>query len=131
MSLLLMSACSSSTVNSYYPAEEHAKPQYIADKRIITDSSLKDYAKVVSMNQVYIDGLLKIQLRITNTSSQIRTVNSQFTWVDANGMAIASSTSKWQTLVLEGGETRFISAVAPSKNVVDFTVKFLADVRNY
>jgi hypothetical protein len=46
-------------------------------------------------------------------------------------MQIQSPTSAWQTLTLEGGETKYISAVAPSPNASDFSVKFLADVREY
>ena len=127
---ILVCSCSS-TVNTYEPAEEFAKPQYIADKRIITDSSLKDCAKVVAINQAYVDGLLKIQVRLANVSSEVCSVNYQFSWVDANGMQVGTSTSKWETVVLEGGEHKFISAVAPSVAAVDFTLKFLADVREY
>ena len=129
VSLIFLTGCS--TINTVEPAESKARLQMVNDKRITTDSAVADYAYVASVNQQIVGGLLKIQLKVVNKTVAYRTVNYKFVWVDKDGMQIQSPTSTWQTLALEGGEVKYISAVAPSPNASDFTVKFLADVREY
>lgn len=124
-----LAACS--TVNTSSRAVPQGTPQNVADKRIITDSTLKSYARVESVNESRVGGLLKVQAIILNSSAAARTVNYKFSWFDKNGMEIASTpTAAWRTLVLEGGEERAISAVATDANAVDFVLKLLPDVRD-
>ena len=129
LSLLFLAGCS--TINTVEPAESSARPQMVNDKRITTDSAVNDYAYVSAVNQQIVGGLLKIQLKVVNKTVAYRTVNYKFDWFDASGMQVPSPNSAWQTLTLEGGETKYISAVAPTTTARDFTVKFLADVREY
>ncbi|MBR4596908.1 MAG: YcfL family protein [Opitutales bacterium] len=125
----LLAGCAS-TINSYENADTQAAIKAVADKRVITDSALKSKACVVQINQAKAGGLLKVQAKIANNTSDYCAVNYKFTWFDKDGMEFDSTTSKWQTLVLEGKETKFISAVAPSDSVADFSLKLLEDVRN-
>lgn len=120
-----------STVNTVEPAQSAARPNMVNDKRVITDSAVNDYARVEAVSSAVVGGLLKIQLKVYNRTTAYRTVNYKFSWFDANGMEIVSAASPWLTLALEGGETKFVSAVAPSAAAADFSVKFLADVRDY
>ncbi len=124
------SACSS-TINTIEPKDSSVKAQYISDKRIITDSSLADSAKVKALNVVRVGGLLKVQVEVFNSTSEPKNINYRFSWIDNNGMLVSSPASAWQTLVMEGREVCFISAVAPSESVNDFTLKLLSDVREY
>ena len=128
--VLFFSACSS-TVNTIEPKNSSVKAQYISDKRIITDSSLADSAKIKTLNVVRGGGLLKVQVEVFNSTSEPKNINYKFSWIDNNGMSVSSPASAWQTLVMEGKEVRFISAVAPSENVNDFTLKLISDVREY
>lgn len=130
VSLVFLMGCSS-TINTIEPVESKAHPQIIGDKRITTDSAVAEYAYVASVNKQIVNGLLKIQLKIVNKTNSYRAVNYKFAWFDKNGMQVQTPTSAWQTLALEGRETKYISAVAPTPNANDFTVKFLADVREY
>ena len=45
-------------------------------------------------------------------------------------MQANSPNSVWITLPIEGGESRTVSAVAPNKNVADFKLKLMPDVRD-
>ncbi len=127
LSALFLTACS--TVNTVERANSQAQPQMINDKRIITDSGLDDYAYVAAVNKSVVGGLLKIQLKVVNRTVALRAFNYKFSWFDKEGMEVSQNSATWIPITLEGGETRYISAVAPSLNAYDFTVKFLADVR--
>ena len=45
-------------------------------------------------------------------------------------MAINSPNSVWISIPIEGGESRNISAVAPSPKAADFKLKLMPDVRD-
>ena len=119
-----------STVNTAERAQAQSSPQMVNDNRIITDGAQNDYAYIAGINESRVGGLLKIQVRIVNSTSAYRSVNYKFTWIDKDGMEIESATSPWMTLVLEGGESKYISALAPNPNVCDFTLKLLPNVRD-
>ncbi|MBO7521653.1 MAG: YcfL family protein [Opitutales bacterium] len=128
ISAALIAGCAS-TVNTYEPANQQAAISPVKDKRVITDSSLSSKAFVSQINKAEVGGLLKVQAKIVNNTSDYCMINYKFTWIDKDGMEFDSTTSKWQNIVLEGREAKFVSAVAPSPNVVDFTLKLLSDVR--
>ncbi len=123
-----LSACS--TVNTVERAEANATPNLVNDKRIITDGGLSDYAYVAQVSERYVGGLLQIQAKIVNSTSATRQVNYKFTWFDKSGMVVPSATSTWLTLVIEGGQNQYISAVAPSKNACDFKLELLPNKRD-
>lgn len=125
---LLSAACS--IVNTVERAEPLYQEKTVKDKRIITDGGLEDGAHVKSVNEARVGGLLKIQANIANTTSSPKQINYKFSWIDKNGMEVPSATSNWSTLILEGKESKYISAVAPNENVCDFTLKLLENVRD-
>lgn len=120
---LLLGGCQN--VNTYENAESRATPNYVADKRVITDNTLAGAVRVVSINQAMVSGnLLKIQATVENLKSSTRTVNYKFEWVDQDGMSIGSPNEVWKSLTLQGRETQTISTVAISPKAVDFRLKF-------
>ena len=120
---LLFGGCQN--VNTYENAESHATPNYVADKRVITDNTLAGAVRVVSINQATVSGnLLKIQATVENLSSKARTFNYKFEWIDQDGMAVNSPNEVWKALALQGRETSTISTVAISPKAVDFKLKF-------
>lgn len=124
--------CACDTVNTFERANPIATKKMVDDVRIITDSAVDDYAFVAGINEGFTPGgFLKIQAEIVNRSSAYRNVNYKFEWFDVNGMQANSITSAWISLPIEGGESKMISAVAPNKNVCDFRLKLMPDVRDY
>jgi uncharacterized protein YcfL len=120
---LLLGGCAN--VNTYENAESHATPNYVADKRVITDNTLAGTVRVVSINQATVSGnLLKIQATVENLKSSAQTLNYKFEWVDQDGMAVNSPNETWKSLPLQGRETTTISTVAVSPKAVDFKLKF-------
>ena len=122
--LLLLAGCAEN-VNTYENADSKATPNYIADKRVITDNTLAATIRVTSINQSTVSGdLLKVQASVENLRSSLRTVYYKFEWVAQDGMAIDSPNETWKTLTLQGRESSTISTVAISPRAVDFKLKF-------
>ena len=121
--MLLLAGCTS--VNTYERGQSQAAPNYIADKRVITDNTLAGTFRVVSINQGTVSGnLLKIQATVENLKSSLRTLNYKFEWVDGEGMAVDSPNETWKTAQFQGRETQTISTVAITPRAVDFRLKF-------
>ncbi|HND62896.1 MAG TPA: YcfL family protein [Opitutaceae bacterium] len=121
--VLLLTGCTN--VNTYERAQSQATPNYVADKRVITDNTLAGTFRVVSINQGTVSGnLLKIQATVENLKSSLRTLNYKFEWVDADGMAVDSPNETWKAIQFQGRETQTISTVAITPRAVDFRLKF-------
>lgn len=120
----LLSGCATN-VNTYERAESQASPNYVADKRVITDNSLAGTFRVASINQATVSGnLLKIQATVENLKSSTRTLNYKFEWVDVDGMAVETPNETWKALRLQGRETATIGTVSVNPRAVDFRLKF-------
>lgn len=121
--LAALSGCATN-VNTVERAQSQATPDYVADKRVITDNTLARTVRVVSINQATVSGnLLKIQATLENLKSNPRSIRYKFEWFDQSGMAIGSPNETWKTLMLQGRETTTVSTVAINPRAVDFVLK--------
>ena len=135
MVLLCASACQDS-VNTVENAEKSMAPTSIADKRYITDGFLKDRLLLKGVNvSETAGGLLQVQVTAINartgffselwsgmTGDTPYRVDYKFTWLDANGMAVESALSIWETVTITPGETVYFRSVAPNKSCRDFVL---------
>ncbi len=120
--VLLVMGCTN--VNTYERAQSQATPNYVADKRVITDNTLAGSIRVVSINQATVSSnLLRIQASVENLTSSTRTLNYKFEWVDNEGMAVDSPNETWKSIMLQGRETQTVSTVAITPRAVDFRLK--------
>lgn len=123
--LLTLCGCRTS-VNSIENAQKEGQRQMISDSRVITDGSLAKKVSFVGINQTMTPGgLLKIQIELLNRKRSLQRFSYQFEWFDANGMLINNVASPTVPDQIEGGESKFISSVAPTPTARDFRVKFL------
>jgi uncharacterized protein YcfL len=98
----------------------------ISDSRVITDGSLAKKVSFVGINQSMTPGgLLKIQIELINRKSSLQRFSYQFEWFDASGMLINNIASPTVPDQIEGGESKFISSLAPNPACKDFRVKFI------
>ena len=112
-------------VNTVERAVPQATPHYVADKRVITDSTLAGSLGILNVNQVRVStDLLKIQVQLENLKSSTMNFRYRVEWYDQDGMKIDSPTDLWKPITLQGRETSTISSVATSPRAVDFVVKF-------
>lgn len=122
----LFIGCHTGSVNTVERAEPVARRQLIVDKRIEHDPFLKQKLGIVAINQSMTPGgLLQVQIEVLNRTSSYQRFNYQFEWFDANGMRVSTPASTWVTTQLEGGESKFITGVAPTPACQDFRVKFI------
>jgi uncharacterized protein YcfL len=120
---LLGSGCATS-VNTVSRSEPQATPSYVADQRVITDSSLGRKVAIVSVNEAKVSGdLLKIQVTLENRSTKPQAFTYKFDWIATDGMELSAPTGGWKQIQLEGRETRAVAAVATSPKAVDFRLK--------
>jgi uncharacterized protein YcfL len=120
---LLLAGCATN-VNTVERAQPLAAPNYVSDKRVITDNTLANTFRVVAINQGTVSGnLLKIQATVENLRSSVRTLNYKFEWTDKDGMAVGSPNETWKSVRLQGRETTTLSTVAITPRAVDFTLK--------
>jgi uncharacterized protein YcfL len=121
--LVAFSGCATN-VNSVERAQPQATPDYVADKRVVTDNTLARTVRVNSVNQSTVSGnLLKVQATLENLKSNARTVRYKFEWIDDSGMSVGSPNETWKTITLMGRETTTVSTVAVNPRAVDFVLK--------
>ena len=126
VSMLLAGGCKTTTVNTVENAQPTAKKEMVSDKRIITDSSLAKKVYVVGVNDAKTPGgLIQVQLEVVNQTSSRQRFTYHVQWFDANGMQLSSTTAAILPCVIEGKETRYLSAVAPHPACKDFRVQFM------
>ena len=127
--LFVFTSCT--TVNTVERATPIGTKQMIADKRVITDDTLKRKVSIVGMNEgMTPGGFLQVQIEVLNRKNSMQTFSYRFEWFDMNGMLVDTPTSVWIPRQIEGQETLTITAVAPTTTAKDFRVKFMENVRN-
>jgi len=122
-SLLALTGCATN-VNTVERAQPRATPDYIADKRVVTDNTLARTVRVNSVNQETVSGnLLKVQATLENLKNNPRTVRYKFEWINDAGMSIGSPNETWKVITLQGRETTTVSTVSVNPRAVDFMFK--------
>lgn len=112
------------TVNTVERAEPIGSPNYVDDKRVITDQSLNSTVRILSVNEDIVSGnLRRIQVRVQNVRSSARSFSYRFEWFDDAGMQVTTSSNAWQSRRIQGKETLSLTAVAPNPRAVDFVLK--------
>jgi uncharacterized protein YcfL len=123
--LLAVTGCRTS-MNSIENSQKEGQRQMISDSRVITDGSLAKKVSFVGINQTMTPGgLLKVQIELLNRKRSLQRFSYQFEWFDANGMLINNVASSAVPDQIDGGESKFISSLAPNPACKDFRVKFL------
>jgi uncharacterized protein YcfL len=125
VALLAVAGCRTS-MNTVENAQKEGQRQMISDSRVVTDRSLANKVSIVGVNQSMTPGgLLKVQVELLNRKTSLQRFSYHFEWFDANGMLIENVASPTVPDQIEGGESKFISSVAPNPACKDFRLKFL------
>jgi uncharacterized protein YcfL len=127
-SLAVIVGCSTQSVNTVENANPAATRAMVTDKRIITDSSLNKAVHVVGVNEVPGE-FRKVQVELLNTTSSVKSFSYLFEWFDRDGMLVSTPTASFVPRQIEGGESLFISGVAPKPDAKDFRLKLIENVR--
>ena len=114
------------TMNSVENAQKEGQRNMIADQRVVTDPGLGRAVFVVGVNTgMTPGGVLKVQVELLNRTKSLHPFSYRFEWFDQNGMQVGGSLSPVVADQIEGGESKFISAIAPTPACKDFRLKLL------
>lgn len=122
LTLNLLIGCT--TPNTVERAEPVGQRQMVTDKRIITDASLNRAVRIVGVNETPGE-FLKVQIELQNTTRSLKRFNYRFEWFDAQGMQVNTPTTTYIPRQIEGKESLFISAIAPTPTAKDFRLKLI------
>lgn len=122
----MATGCATS-MNTVEPAQPSYQKQMIADKRMISDPSLSRKVSIVGLNEAMTPGGVKqIQVEVYNATRSLQRFNYRVQWFDGAGMQVNTPLSSGMTsMTIEGRESKYIRAVAPNPNVVDFKIQFI------
>jgi uncharacterized protein YcfL len=115
------------TVNSVENTQKTGQPLVMNDTRVVTDTSLGRSVDVVAVNTITTSaGFLKVQVQLKNHTFSRQNFLYHFEWFDINGMQVNNVVSASLPDQIEGGETKFITGMAPNPDCKDFRLKFIA-----
>lgn len=124
--VLLATGCQTA-VNTTELAEPNGRREFVADKRLVTDSSLNRKVNIRAVNQaVDVGGLVKVQVELANLTYSVQSFSYQFEWFDDKGMLVSGPATVFVPRQIEGRESIFISATAPGERAKDFRLKLIA-----
>jgi uncharacterized protein YcfL len=124
--VLTVAGCHTTPVNSVENAQKSGQRYMIPDQRVVTDMSLNHKVSVVGVNTAMTAGnVLKVQVELLNESRKLQRFAYTFEWFDDKGMQINNVTSATIADQIDGRESKFISAVAPTPACTDFRLKLI------
>ena len=111
-------------INSVENAQKEGQRTMISDQRVVTDMGLNKSVSVVGLNTAMTPGgVLKVQAELLNRTKSLHRFSYRFEWFDLNGMQLTTVMTTTVPDQIEGGESKFISAVAPTPACKDFRLK--------
>ncbi len=111
-------------INSVENAQKEGQRTMVADQRVVTDTGLNKSVSVVGLNtDMTPGGVLKVQAELLNRTKSFHRFSYRFEWFDINGMQLTTVMTITVADQIEGGESKFISAVAPTSACKDFRLK--------
>lgn len=121
----VLAGCST-TVNTAERAQPAGQRQMLSDKRIVTDRGLDRAVRIVGLNETQTpDGFVKVQVEVLNTTRSVKSFSYKVEWFDAAGIIVDTPATASITRQIEGKESLFLTAVAPTPAAKDFRFKFM------
>jgi len=116
LAALAAASCRSTPVNSVEPAPDDYE-------KVVVSGVLDQSAKLGAVRSAREDGLLQVQVDVTNTTRSRFTLQYLFEWFDGNGMQVAGTSAVWKQLTLQPGETTALRGLASDRAAADFRLK--------
>lgn len=84
------------------------------------NSRLARRIAVVRLDRADIGGLLKAAVTVQSRSDDTEALQYKWTWFDAKGFEVNSSSQPWQPVLVYGMQTTSIQGLAPNPSAKDF-----------
>ena len=103
---------------------------HVADRRMMVDKDVADRIAVISVNTSTVGSdMLKVQVELLNKTEKLQRFVYYFEWYDVHGMQIGTLSSLMPDEI-DGGQSKFISGVAPTPSCTDFRVRLMRSKSN-
>lgn len=130
---LIISSCQNS-VNSVENSEKQAQPNFVKNKRVVTDGVLDDRISILRVDSKEMDsGLLAVQVKLRSQRVGFWSwlikgdapykIAYRFHWQDESGMDITTAASTWIEKDILPGDTVTLTTIAPNVRCKDFLLK--------
>lgn len=80
------------------------------------------YLEVTDLKEVQKNGLLNIQVEITNRSRGNQQLFYRFKWLDSSGLAVWKE-EPWKPLMIHGQQKQIFTVVGPTPKATDFRLQ--------
>lgn len=80
------------------------------------------YLKVSEMRVAKRDGLLAVQVEVTNTDASNQQLYYRFKWLDESGFSVWGE-EVWKPVVIYGKQKKLINEIAPTPRATDFRME--------
>ena len=118
------------SVNTVENADKDGVPNFIQDRRVITDTRMANRVNVTAINTATTDnGFLRVQVLLTNRSNSQQTIFYSLEWYDGDGMIVSTASGGWTQQQFMARETRAFTFTAPNPRAKDFVIKLMANPR--
>ena len=126
--VLTAAAAGCQSTNTYASAERPVEVDPLLLSRIETDPGLAKVARVTGARekvpQFVGDGPYVAQVEVTNRTGKPQKFLYQWDWVTPDGLIYQSNArDRWQTELIRGGETVFLTGTAPTDDIREFRLK--------
>jgi uncharacterized protein YcfL len=92
-----------------------------AASKVVSMDKLKNIV-VGAMRVARENGFLTVNVQLSNTSFNNKTMYYRFAWLGPEGFPVGEEET-WKSLTLYGTQTSFLPAIAPLANAVDFRLE--------
>ena len=80
------------------------------------------YLKVTDLRAARRDGLLRVQITVTNTSTSNQQLHYRFRWLDNDGFTVGEEET-WKPALIYAQQSKVISTSSPNLKATDFRVE--------
>ena len=124
-----MTGCRTS-VNTIENADKSGMPNFIQDRRVITDERMAHRVNVTAINtKTAENGFLRVQIFLANHSNSQQTIFQSLEWYDDDGMMVSTASGGWSQQQFMARETRAFTFTAPNVRAKDFVLKVMSNPR--
>ena len=115
-----ISGCGTTGISGSLSGQSGSK----GDSRIKIDNPfLYSNIKFVELRSTLAGDLLVAHVSMLSTHNSTLALQYKFRWYDVDGLEVAPDAAPWQPLILYGGESKGLQAVAPNASVKGFKIE--------
>jgi len=121
-SVVLLSACSSKSNTSGIGADYSQTASEFEQYLNIDNQSLAQTLTISALKSRTVNDFFEVNVLLLSTSHKTQKLQYQFTWFDEQGFIVEANKTPWKSLSLHGGQSKNLTAVAPTPRASTFKV---------